>query len=300
MVFTVRASGDKGQADLSVLFDTGATHSFIRRDAAEKIATIVKLAEPIEFRNANAGAFKVTQVAVVSLAAGSRIITDTFLILEAAIQDMIFGESTMRRFGVKIDMERGEVYAEITENRKEPDMWKKFLAAIGITVADEVTEEKAAELVKAKIKDAAKAPIASPKILAALDLKEDATEDQARGVILALKSPGNVVTAAEHEKLQAELHEHKIIAAVAQARADGKISPAEEPVWLKDLKDGKETLGMDGHHANAAGEYLGACVWYEVLFKESAVGNPFVPKELKPEDAEYLQGVAHRAVEAAK
>ena len=63
-------------------------------------------------------------------------------------------------------------------------------------------------------------------------------------------------------------------------------------------KNGK--LGMDGHHANTAGEYLGGCVWYEMLFKESAVGNTFVPKDLKPEDAKYLQDVAHRAVEAAK
>ena len=64
-------------------------------------------------------------------------------------------------------------------------------------------------------------------------------------------------------------------------------------------KDGKQTLGMDGHHANTAGEYLGACVWYEVLFKESAVGNAFVPKGLAPEDAKYLQDVAHRAVTAS-
>jgi len=68
--------------------------------------------------------------------------------------------------------------------------------------------------------------------------------------------------------------------------------------WRWDTKTGK--LGMDGHHANAAGEYLGACVWYEVLFKESAVGNPFVPAGITPEDAKYLQDVAHRAVEAAK
>ena len=70
--------------------------------------------------------------------------------------------------------------------------------------------------------------------------------------------------------------------------------------WSKD-KAGKESLAMDGHHANAAGEYLGACVFFEVLFKESVVGNPFTPKELKPEDVKVLQEVAHRAVaEAAK
>ncbi|HZE96766.1 MAG TPA: DUF4886 domain-containing protein [Planctomycetota bacterium] len=66
-------------------------------------------------------------------------------------------------------------------------------------------------------------------------------------------------------------------------------------------KEGKPMITMDGHHANTAGEYLGACVWYEVLFQESSVGNTFVPAGLKTEDAVYLQGVAHRAVaDAAK
>jgi hypothetical protein len=71
--------------------------------------------------------------------------------------------------------------------------------------------------------------------------------------------------------------------------------------WRWSAKDGKTTLSMDGHHANAAGEYLGACVWFEVLFGDSVVGNAFVPKGIAPEDAAYLQRVAHRAAaEAAK
>jgi hypothetical protein len=55
---------------------------------------------------------------------------------------------------------------------------------------------------------------------------------------------------------------------------------------------------MDGHHANLAGEYLGACVWLEVLFQQSAVGNAFVPKGLDPAYARFLQETAHRAVAA--
>ena len=65
--------------------------------------------------------------------------------------------------------------------------------------------------------------------------------------------------------------------------------------WKKQ-KNGKTTLVMDGHHANMAGEYLGACVWYEVLFGESSVGNTFMPKGMDPTDARYLQETAHRAV----
>jgi len=65
--------------------------------------------------------------------------------------------------------------------------------------------------------------------------------------------------------------------------------------WKKQ-PGGQMKLGMDGHHASMAGEYLGACVWYEVLFGKSAVNNPFVPTGLDADYAKYLQGIAHRAV----
>lgn len=67
--------------------------------------------------------------------------------------------------------------------------------------------------------------------------------------------------------------------------------------WKKQ-KSGKLTLSMDGHHANGAGEYLGGCVWYEVLFGQSAVGNRFVPEGMTPEYARFLQDTAHRAVQS--
>lgn len=68
--------------------------------------------------------------------------------------------------------------------------------------------------------------------------------------------------------------------------------------WAKPKNGGKIALSMDGHHASMAGEYLGACVWYEVLFGESAVGSNFIPKGLESDYASYLQETAHRAVTA--
>jgi hypothetical protein len=71
--------------------------------------------------------------------------------------------------------------------------------------------------------------------------------------------------------------------------------------WRKGKEqDGKFTLTMDGHHANSAGQYLGACVFYEVLFGESAVGNSFVAPEIDKEYGRFLQEAAHRAVEQRK
>lgn len=65
-------------------------------------------------------------------------------------------------------------------------------------------------------------------------------------------------------------------------------------------KSGNQKLTMDGHHANSAGEYLGACVWYEVLFSESAIGNEFIQIGLTKEDARFLQETAHKAVIASR
>jgi len=67
--------------------------------------------------------------------------------------------------------------------------------------------------------------------------------------------------------------------------------------WLE--KNGKRTLPLDAHHANLAGEYLGGCVWFELLYGQSVVGNSHVPRGLSAEDAITLQEAAHQVVGAA-
>ncbi len=55
-------------------------------------------------------------------------------------------------------------------------------------------------------------------------------------------------------------------------------------------KDGK--LGKDANHANAAGEYLGALVWYGFLFNESPERLAWAPPGLAPDFAAHLRRVA--------
>ena len=57
-----------------------------------------------------------------------------------------------------------------------------------------------------------------------------------------------------------------------------------------------KALKYDGHHANTAGEYLGAAVWYEFLFGHSVVGNSFVPPGMTAADVAILQRIAHQTV----
>jgi hypothetical protein len=64
--------------------------------------------------------------------------------------------------------------------------------------------------------------------------------------------------------------------------------------------DGAMKLAMDGHHAATAAEYLGACVWYEVLFGKNLEENQFAPADLDLQYAKFLRATAHRAVREAK
>ena len=63
--------------------------------------------------------------------------------------------------------------------------------------------------------------------------------------------------------------------------------------------DGKRALAIDGHHASTAGEYLGACVWFESVLNRDVRDNPFVPKSLDPEFAAFLRRTAHEVVESS-
>jgi hypothetical protein len=60
-------------------------------------------------------------------------------------------------------------------------------------------------------------------------------------------------------------------------------------------KDGK--LGKDANHANVAGEYLGALVWYGFLFDESPEKLAFVPPGIAPDFAAQLRKVAWQVVQ---
>jgi hypothetical protein len=65
--------------------------------------------------------------------------------------------------------------------------------------------------------------------------------------------------------------------------------------WKPSVKGGYY-LSMDGHHANTSGCYLAACVWYEILFDTTCVGNEFVASGIDSEYARFLQETAHAAV----
>ncbi|WP_437193430.1 DUF4886 domain-containing protein [Planctomicrobium sp. SH527] len=70
--------------------------------------------------------------------------------------------------------------------------------------------------------------------------------------------------------------------------------------WRWTTQKDVKALAIDGHHANAAGEYLGSCVFYEVLFGEDVRKNTFVPETLDPQFAAFLRETAHLSVAELK
>lgn len=59
----------------------------------------------------------------------------------------------------------------------------------------------------------------------------------------------------------------------------------------------QQKLGLDANHANVAGEYLGALVWYGFLFEESPERLAYVPPGVDPALAAHLRRVAWQVVQ---
>lgn len=52
----------------------------------------------------------------------------------------------------------------------------------------------------------------------------------------------------------------------------------------------------DGSHPSIYGSYLAACIFYEVIFETSPIGNTYNPGAITAGEASYLQDVAHHVI----
>jgi hypothetical protein len=96
--------GDKGQTKAEVLFDSGARRSVIRRDIAEKIATIVKFPIPFKFYLADGTTQVETNlVADIMVSIDNSIIFDQFPILDKLSREVIIGANTLQSWEIILD-----------------------------------------------------------------------------------------------------------------------------------------------------------------------------------------------------
>jgi predicted aspartyl protease len=96
--------GNKGKIEAEVLFDSGARRSVIRKDVAEKIATLIKAPVPLRFRLADGKTEIVTStVADIWITINGRTITDQFPVLEKLSSEIIIGANTLQSWEIKLN-----------------------------------------------------------------------------------------------------------------------------------------------------------------------------------------------------
>ena len=93
------------------------------------------------------------------------------------------------------------------------------------------------------------------------------------------------------------------VAHIAEAAAakPGELPSAERRslhrnfYWIKQ-RGGEDKLVHDAIHASSSGHYLLGCVWFEFLFGESVLDNPYQSPYVAAEDTPILKRIAHAVV----
>lgn len=237
LVKTAFVKGDKAEQQTTVLVDTGASYSFVARAVAAACGTITKLPTPMKFTVADGRGMTVEDTVMLTLLIDGMTITDNFMVMEKGVDDVILGIATMNKFRLKVDPAKELIYAAITTNdTPTPNMeeiamsekLKATCAKLGISTPEGMTEEQALTAIEAKM--STPPPAAKPASLAVLkelELPETATEAEIAGKIVALKHPGNVVSAEVHNAVLAALKAQEVKSAVRAALQEGMIAPSE-------------------------------------------------------------------------
>ena len=106
----LRVAGDKGERRLQVLFDTGASASFIRRDAVDKIATTLKLPSPETYTlRDGVGKLRVNETVVLYVYIDGVRISDNFIVAPRLSDEVIIGANTLQKWRIKLDLENEKV-----------------------------------------------------------------------------------------------------------------------------------------------------------------------------------------------
>lgn len=109
----LRVAGDKGERRLSVLFDTGASASFVRRDVVERIATAVKLPSPETYTFGDGiGKLRVNETVVLHVSIEGIRISDNFVVAPQLSDDVIIGTNTMQKWRIKLDLENEKIIVD--------------------------------------------------------------------------------------------------------------------------------------------------------------------------------------------
>lgn len=100
----VELIGVKGHKSLQALFDTGSSESFVRKDIAEEITSLIKLSEPKIFETA-LGKIQ-TQLAIIpDISLNGYRLFWTLIVVDGLTEELILGADFFQRWKIRLDPE---------------------------------------------------------------------------------------------------------------------------------------------------------------------------------------------------
>lgn len=237
--------GDKGQARVTILIDSGATQSFIARRVADAVASIRPLPNPQPFLLASGEEYLVHDAAEIGLEVAGRTFSARYLVQDGDnLMDLILGEDQLKEQGLTLDYARGVLCpiqpvtaggpSALQKETPMNEMLMRIFARLNMQAPEALTDDDAIAMIVQRCTGMAAPMIASEPILTALQCDKDATEADVVGKILALQKPGNVVPIETHNAALGELATLKADKALSDAIVEGKLTPAEKP-WGQEV-----------------------------------------------------------------
>lgn len=105
----VALKGDKGDGEFHALWDNGCSESFIRRDLAEKVATILKLSAPREFEMGKGTLSVAESTGILDVEAEGYNLFWHFLVVPDLSEELIIGADFLQRWKIKLDPENEKI-----------------------------------------------------------------------------------------------------------------------------------------------------------------------------------------------
>lgn len=105
--------GSKGQTELVVLFDSGATFSCIPPEMAHKLGDAVSLPKPMKFETAEKGKkLEVKDFVYLLFRINGYELTDEFMIVPNLSEEAIIGAETLQKWRIKLDFEHDDIIVD--------------------------------------------------------------------------------------------------------------------------------------------------------------------------------------------
>jgi hypothetical protein len=106
-------TGDKGSATVQALYDTRASASFLRREIAERIATVSALPSAHRFTLGDGkDVLRVQEAVNLDITIDEVIVFFNVLVVDELGEEMIIGADMLQRWKIRLDPEQEEGYID--------------------------------------------------------------------------------------------------------------------------------------------------------------------------------------------